>query len=720
MNGVGTTTPDKRKGQTMAEATNVRLEERQDLAGLFSRLKRHLPIIAACVVVALVLAYLVSTVLPRRYTAAAQMEYTPQSPIAGAPQPQLSDLARDAKIDAEVQTMKSLPVATRVVDLLHLERDPDLAAGARQFNTDAATGKQALAGALLANLAAARVGTTSLFEVSYTDKNPLKAMQIANAFTQAFMAEDTAGKADQYSQVDKRLATQLDQLRRSVERADAEVAAFRVRNNLLGQPDSLSAEQEIATIRSALASARAEEAAARARSSASGSTIVGGGSNSPFSTSALSALRQQRAQVAARVASLQSRYGDRYPALADAKKELASIDGQLDAEMRDLSRSAGNATQAANSTAASLQASLNAAEARLAGNVRASVELADLQRTAQNARDAYQQLLTTSTQQNAQQSISQPDSRVAAPASLPLKPSSPNVPVLLFMGAVLGLAVGLGIAYIRERWVQGLDNVDDIESMLGVDYFNSVPTPGSSIEKLRTSDPAEAVLVHPLSAYTEAYRNLATSLSYASSASGGKVLGITSALPKEGKTTTSISVARVLATGGSRVLLLDTDLRRRSVSIALAPQATIGLGDVFAGTRRLDDAILVEEATGLHVLPLAPSGTTSPKMFESDDFGEMLRTLRSRYDYIVVDTAPVLAVADTRLLAHHFDALALLVRWRSTPARATRAALHQIRSVGSEVTGVALTMVNLKAQTQSGFGDPSYYADYMKDYYAKS
>lgn len=703
----------------MAEATNVRPEESQDLAGLFSRLKRHLPIILACVVGMVVVAWGISKVLPRRYSASAQLEYTPQSPVAGAPQPQLSDLARDAKIDAEVQTMKSLPVATRVVDQLKLDRDPELREAAKDFATDAATGKQAIAGALLTNLNAARVGTTSLFEVSYTDKNPLKAMQVANAFAQAFMAEDLQSKATEFKDVDSRLNGRLDELRRKVEQADAAVAAFRVRNNLLGLPDSVTAEQEIASIRGALASARAEEAAARARSSASGSTIVGGGTNSPYSTQTMSSLRQQRAQVAARVAALQSRYGERYPALADARKELDAIDAQLSGEMRDLSRSAGNASRAAGSTAASLEASLAAAQARLANNVRSSVELADLQRTAQNARDAYQQLLNTSTQQNAQQSIVRPDSRIAAPASLPLTPSSPNVPVLLFMGAVLGLAIGLAIAYVRERWVQGLDTVDDIETMLGVDYFNSVPTPASSIEKPRTSDPAEATLLHPLSAYTEAYRNLATSLSFAaSSVQGGKILGITSALPKEGKTTTSTSVARVLATGGSRTLLLDTDLRRRSV--ALAPQARVGLGEVLAGTATLDDVILREEQTGLDVLPLAPTAGTSPHIFETPEFAALLAELRRRYELVVVDTAPVLAVADTRVLAHHFDALAMLVRWRSTPARAARAALHQISSVGSGVTGVALTMVNLKVQSQSGFGDPSYYADYMKDYYAQS
>jgi capsular exopolysaccharide synthesis family protein len=705
----------------MTDVTNMRIDDRRDLPGIVSRLKRHLPIMLGCIVAMVAVAAGIGKIVPRRYTAVAQLEYTPPGAVAGAPQPQLSDLARDAKIDAQVQTMKSLAVATRVVDQLGLDRDPQLRAAARALVTDSPTGKQAIAGALLANLNAARIGTTSLFEVGYTDRNPLKAMQVANAFAQAFMAENLQAKLSGFDDVDARLAGQLDALRRKVEQAEAAVAAFRIRNNLLGLPDSATAEQEIAAIRSTLAAARAEEAAARARSAASGATIVGGGASSPYSTATLSALRQQRAQLAARVSALETRYGERYPALADARRELDAIDAQVVRELRDLSRSAGTAAQAAGSTAASLEASLAAAQARQANDVRASVELAELQRAAQNARDAYQQLLGTSTQQNAQRSIVRPDSRIAAPASLPLTPSAPNLPLLLFMGAVLGVAIGLAIGYVRERWVQGLDTVDDIETMLGVDYFNSVPTPASAIDQPRTGDAAEALLLHPLSAYAEAYRNIATGLSFcASSARGGKILGITSALPREGKTTTATSIARVLATGGSRTLLLDTDLRRRSASVALAPQARVGLGEVLAGSAALDDAIVREEATGLDVLPLAATVGAAPHLLETAEFAALLAELRHRYDHIVVDTAPVLAVADTRLLARHFDALALLVRWRATPARAARAALHQISSVGVDVTGVALTMVDLRAQAHAAFGDPSYYADYMKDYYAKA
>ncbi len=700
----------------MADDIIARVDEGHDLSGLFSIIRRQVPLVLASVILFVVLAFLVSKFLPRHYTAEAQLEYSPQETVSGTSNQPLSDLARDAKIDAQVQSAASLPVAVRVVEKLHLEKDPELASAAAEFVGKDAQGKQAIAAALLRNLNVTRVGTTTLFQISYTDKRPVKAMNIASAFADAYLDTELAVKMAQYSQTEQKLATRLQTMREEVELADGEVARFRIANNLLSQPDSVSTEQEISAIRTDLAMARADSAAASSRSSDSRSTVIGGGSSSPVSTAALASLQQQQAEVAKRVAALQSRYGDRHPVMLDARKELASIDAQLTRERAGLTRSTYAEGNAAGSRAASLQSSLSSAQARMAANVAASVKLGDLQRQAQVAREAYQQLLTTNNEQNASQSLAQADSRLASPATLPLDPSSPNVPVLLFLGAVAGLGIGLAIAFLRERWVQGLNTVDDIETLVGVDYLNSVPTPKSSIDNLQTDDPVEAVLLHPMSAYSESFRNLATSLSYAAKSDAGKVIGVTSSLPKEGKTTTSIAIARVLAAAGSSVILIDSDLRRRSVSKELASTAKLGLADVLSGKAPLD-TVLFRDSSGMDVLPLTGTTPVTPKIFEDASFDALMLRLRKQYEYIILDTAPILAVTDTRMLLRQFDALALLVRWRSTPVRAVRAAVHQINAVGGDVTGIALTMVNLKTQAQSGHGDPSYYTGYMKDYY---
>jgi polysaccharide biosynthesis transport protein len=696
----------------------IRTDERQDIGGLFSRMRHHILIITLCVAGFAALAFVATLFMPKTYTSAAQLDYSPQETAAGTNQQQ-SDLLREAQIDAQVQTVKSLPVAMKVVETLKLERDPILVAEAARFEDSNASPRQAIAAALLGGVDAGRVGNTTMFDVSYTDRDPLRAANMANAFAKAFLDTELSRKTGVSDETATRLEQRLAELRGDLEKADAAVASFRLNNNVLDAANSISAEQEIAAIRGQLASSRASAAEAAVRGdAASSSTMVGGTAVGPAVT-AMGSLRQQRAEVARKVATIASRYRPEHPLYRDAQQELDAIDGQIAQEMASIARTARTESVAAGSNAASLSSSLGAAQERLQRNVRASVELANLERRAQDARAAYQQLLTSSVQQTADRALIRPDTRLAAPATIPLSPSSPNMPINVFMGMVLGLAIGIGIAYVRERWTQVIATVDDIEVLLGQNHLNSIPTPQSSIENPKSDDPVLAAVLHPLSAYTEAFRNLGTSLGFAARVKTGKVIGITSSLPKEGKTTTSIALARVLATGGAKVILIDADLRRRSVTMELAPTAQLGLAELLTDNTSLQQVIL-RDASGADILPIAEGTSPTPHIYETVEFEELMDHLRGLYDYIVVDTAPLLAVTDTRILLRHFDATALLTRWRSTPARAVRAAIHQVESVGGQISGIALTMVNLKSQAQASSGDPSYYTGYMKDYYTQA
>lgn len=706
----------------MEEDVRARVEDRSDLHGLYSRIKTHIPLIAACVVIFMALAAVATHFMPKKYTATAQLTYAPKaSPVkTEGSSNQLSDEARDAEIEGQVQTLQSLDVARRVVATQKLDKDPEFVKAAEKFSRSADNRTDALAAAALENLKVRRAGQSPLIDVNYIAKEPLKAATLATAFSQQFFNLQVERKVAQSQKVSERLDSRVEALRKRVEAADAAVAKFRIANNLLSGVNSASPEQEIASIQTDLAMARAEAAEAAARRATAQNSIPGGGVNGPVNTNTISQLQQQKAEVERRVASLSSRYGDRHPALMDANKELTAINSQIGQEMSRIRQTTNSEATAAGSRAGSLSSSLAAAKGRVARNVAASVRLGDLQREADNLRQIYQNLLASSSEENARRSLVQPDISITSPASVPLKPSSPNLMLNLVGALIAGLAVGIGIAYVRERWSQGLGTVDDVSAMLGQNYLNSIPTLKSSVEKPKTTDPVAAIGLHPMSAYTEAFRNLGTSLVYAASGqTKGKVIGITSALPKEGKTTTSIAVARVLASSGQKVLLVDADLRRRSVTTTVAPQAAAGLNEVISGQKPLSQ-VLLKEDNGLEILPLAPEAHVGPMPFASDSFRDLVTQLRNVYDVILFDTAPILAVTDTRLLLNQFDALAVLTRWKSTPVRAVRAALHQIEAVGGKVTGVALTMVDLKRQSEAGYGDASYYYGYMKDYYASS
>jgi succinoglycan biosynthesis transport protein ExoP len=693
----------------------------QDLAGIVSRFRRHVPIGLAIIAVMMVLAYGATKMMTPKYSASAQLSYSPQPALTRdgqpAPPPIVSDAARDAAVESQLQIANSLPVAIKALQNPVVANNPQIQARAKAFDP---TGKSsdALAASVLASVTTARVGTTPFFTIGYSDVDPLAAARIANALADAYLVVQAQQKLGQGSATSGQLKEQVDKLRQQAQTADAAVAAYRLKHNILVDPTIQSPDNELSNIGVQLSDARGAAALAQSRSAVSGSTIISGG----VDTTALSTLREQRAEASRDLAGLTSRYGDRNPQVIDARQKVSDLDDAIAKEMASMSRSARAESAAAAARSASLQASLAQAQSKLAGNVNAGVELAELQRKSDNARALYANLLTASGQQNANSALIQPDAQLVTPAVAPLTPTSPRMIVNLLLGFVFGLAIAIAVAYLRERWSQTIDTIDDVQRLLGVDFLTTIPTLQSAIDKPKTRDPAEAVIQHPLSSYAEAFRSLAQTLIFDARKSdkpGARVIGVGSALPREGKTTTTISIARVLAMGATKVVLVDADLRRRSVTETLAPSTKKGWIDVLNGTATLSE-VMIEDSTGAIILPIAPGSERAQRVFDGDAFEKMIAHLREHFEVVVIDTAPVLALVDTRAMMPHLDAFVLLAHWRTTPVKAIRAALHQLETVGAAVTGVAMTMVNLKTQAQSGYGDASYYYSEMKDYYVSS
>jgi capsular exopolysaccharide synthesis family protein len=201
-----------------------------------------------------------------------------------------------------------------------------------------------------------------------------------------------------------------------------------------------------------------------------------------------------------------------------------------------------------------------------------------------------------------------------------------------------------------------------------------------------------------MSAFTEACRVLRTSILFAAGQPKTQVVSVTSALPNEGKTTMSICLARVAALSGQRVLLVDCDLRRRSVKDVLDFEPPVGLLQVLSGEVSWRQATFLDDASGMHVLPLSDAGFTPKDVFGGEEIDKLLTELRGAFDLVILDCAPVLAVADTRVIASKGDSTVMITRWQKTPIRAVRAAMQQLHSSGANVRGVALNSVDRRMQ----------------------
>ena len=674
---------------------------------------------------------------PPQYAAVAQLRMnTPSQNVMDSRQaPGRTPAAENGVTDTEVEVLKSRALAASVVRDLDLTRDPQfnpalsppgplrrlLGGGAGPAPSPAVQMEQTI-DRVQSGLTVRRSGATSVVDLEYEAGDPDKAAALANAFAQRYLAGQLESKVNATRNAGQWLDSRLAGLRDQVVAAEAAVQTYKAQNGLLSASGETLTEQDISNLNAQLATARAAQAEAAARLSTARSQLARGSTGEDvgeaLNSTVVQQLRGQRAEVSRQVADFETRYGPRHPEMIKARRQLADIDGQIRAEIRRIVSNLEAQAQVASQRTASIAGSLNQSRGTLAANSAASVRLNELQRNADSTRTLYQSFLDRFKQTSAQQGIEGTDAVIVSPAKPPTAPSSPNLPKGLLISTALALIAGFGAVFLAEALQKGFSTSEEMEDALGLPVLASIPLLSSTVKKAsdRRISPADYVVERPFSAFPEAFRNLRTAIEAARPVDAAKVIVMTSALPDEGKTTSAVCLARTMALAGSRVVIVDCDLRRRGLSrIFGSPEA--GLLEVLDGRSSLDRALVRDDRTEAFVLPLGRSGTTVRNVFGSPQMDELLRALSKAFDFVVLDGAPVLPVADTRILAPKADAVVLLARWRKSPRRAVESALRELRAVGAPLVGAAFTQVDVKEQARSGYGDAGYYYRAYSRYY---
>ena len=273
--------------------------------------------------------------------------------------------------------------------------------------------------------------------------------------------------------------------------------------------------------------------------------------------------------------------------------------------------------------------------------------------------------------QHAAEGAEQSDARIVSRARTPSEPSSPNTPLLLVGGLVAALMLALAAVGLAEMLDRGLRHAEDVEQRLGKPSLGQAPLLRSVAEKAdRGLAPADYVLKRPLSPFAEAFRTMRAAILHSRPGRKVQVVALCSALPDEGTSTTALSLARISALAGGRVVLVDCDLRRRAVARMLRIEPDLGLLEVLEGSATLEAALRLDEGSGAWVLPLARGGATSRDVLGGAEMEAVTARLRETFDLVILDTPPLLATSEARVLAARADAAVLLARWRRTPTRA--------------------------------------------------
>lgn len=673
-----------------------------------------------------------------RYTATATLVIAPRPAEIGSDRTSpLSDPAADSSVDTQVELIKSRTIAGFVVDQLRLDGDAGFAALTRSpspfdrvpflARTPAplppvAARRDAAIDRLVQQLDVHRTAQTFALALSFSSPDRRLAADIVNGFANVFVAQSTVVKRAGADAADTLLRSQLVGARAEVEAAESALGRYKVANNLMSVQGGTIAEQQLSSLDQQVALARAGEAEASARLQTAREQLARGSSGDDLGEAlgspVIQQLRSQRSIASAQVADLGGRYGPKYPQLAAAQRQVADIDVQIAGEIkRTMSNLEAQRDVAARRTG-SLTGSAGGARSQVVANNVASIALGGMQLRADTARTNYVQLLNRVNEISAQAATTQADARVASPAALPFRPSSPNVPINLLVGALLALCGGLAAVFLRQGTDRGIRTLEDVEGRLHLPYLAGLPTLGSAVRHVGGSDPVSALVDHRESAYAEGYRNLAASVLDAAGPGGVRTIALTSALPNEGKTTASIGLARIVAMNGASVVLVDADMRRPSVANALGLRPVTGLQQVLDGSATLDEALVIDADSTLSILPMLRSGTAASTALNDGRFDRLIEDLKARFDVVIFDASPVLPVVDGRLVAKKADAAILLVRWRKTPDAAVEMAARLLKSLGVNMTGVALSRVDLRELARSGYGDPARFMGSYRGYYA--
>ena len=675
-------------------------------------------------------------------TATVSMNAHKQSIVQASP---TQDQSPDSTgVDTEVEILKSRTLAQHVVQDLKLDHDPEFNGrlrkpGPAQLLRNAITGltPQDAAGAaaprpsdmdsvidaVSGGLKVARSGQTYLINVSYTSVDPAKAALIANAFTRAYLNSQLDSKFTSTSDANNWLNERLGQLRAQVEAADTELQKYKIANNLMSSQGATLTEQEISTLDQQLAMTRAQEAEASARLSTARHQLEKGSTGEDegeaLSSPVIQQLRQQRALTSKTVADLQGRYGDRHPEMLKAKRELADIDSQIQSEIQRIISNLEAQAQVAKQRTASIESSVGQSRGKLAGNNRALVRLNELQRNADAARTLYETLLNRYKETSVEKGLQQTDAHVVSPANVPTAPSSRKG----LMGAfaiLLALSLGCTAVVLAELLDNGISDGDMIEREMDAAYLGSIPLLSSATDTAEISKigPERFVVERPLSSFAEAIRSLTASVMFARIGDDVKVIAVTSSLPGEGKTTSSICLARSLALSGKKVVIVDCDLRQRALKRMLTADVSEGILELLNGNVKLDDVLVRDTLSSAMVLPVSEAAFTPRDVFGTNAMRELVSELRSRFDIVILDTAPVLLVTETRTVVGLADAMLLLVRWRKTSRRAVAASLKLLRAAKAPLAGTALTQVNIMEAVNITSTDPSAYYKSYKQYYS--
>lgn len=674
-------------------------------------------IILLIVIGALVSGLVLTLIATPKYTAKARIEISrEQKNVTKVDSIEPESAGRDLEFYAtQGELLEARSVAERVARALHLSGDdtffaangvapnrlaPQDRAGAL-LSTAARERRSNLAvDLLLAHVTVARVRGSSLFDVAYTSNSPALSARVANMWTTQFIQDSMDRRYASTADARKFLEDHLADLRAKLEESDRAAVNYAAQKNIVALNSTKSADGKSSTdqtlvatdlgaLNEALAKATTDRIAAESHARQAGGRDS---STEAINNPTIASLRQKRAEVGAEYAKLLVQYEPGYPAARALNEQMRTLDAAIAREEGRVASTQSSAYREALQRENELKARVAALKGQLGTQQRDSIQYNIFQRDADTNRQLYDSLLQRYKEIDVA-GVGANNIAIVDPALVPTGPSSPNLPRNLALAVLAGLAIAGVVVIALDQIDEGVREPGQVNRLLQIPLLGSVPDVESEVARDSLNDPKSQI--------SEAYLSVRSNLAFSTDHGVPTSFIITSTRPGEGKSTTSLALAMVLARTGKKVALVDADMRSPSLHKFLGIPNLRGLSSYLSGDDAWQQLLVPTPNNGPFLMPSGIMPPSAAELLSSDRLRTLVKAMRQQFDHIVIDTPPVLGLADAPLLAGAVEGCIYVIEAEGVAVRGVKAALGRLESTHSRILGAIVTKIKRR---QSGYG----------------
>lgn len=678
----------------------------------------------------------IDLVVPKYYTSTAQIEIVPDL----SPEFRLEQIQEmigggsgddTEKLDTEIEIMQSPTLEMETIQALHLNSNPVFLKFkyGRAWKLDVPKERETILERFESDLDVKREKHTDIIQVKVTTIDPALSGLIANTLIDKYIERSFRANYNSTIRISGWLNQQLDDLRKNLEKSQATMISYQKDLGLVGltlfspttgtqltssgDVDISSMDETIKASAAATVDRMMKEALFNAIKTSTPDVVD---ATASLTDPELLSSKESLLQLQSEYASMSQTYGKAYPPLEALQKQIDQLQQKINDQEHTAIVSAQKQYEASAQNEAMVQKSLNSQEQQAYGKGQKAAQFEFAVEDYESSRLLYDGLQERLQEAGILSGLHSTSIQDVDSADLPARPSFPRDEIDLPIGWGVGLLLGFGLALLLEGMDVNLKTIPEIEQALGLPLIAAIPTVKSpEIYPESFVDHATLTPGSTWSRIAEALREMRTSILLSSPGSHPKVLMIASSRPSEGKSSVATLFGITLALGGAKVLVIDADLRRPTVHLRFGLSKQTGLSSLLSGKSTLQESIVEwPKMPKLHIMTSGPTPPLPSELLGSKQMVDLIETLRPNYDFIILDTPPVLAVTDSLLISRIADAVILIVRYGTVQRHVAQRSIDLLERSGAHLLGVAINAVDFKSPEYS-----EYYGRKYSDYYGE-